>query len=324
MPSLAGPTGVVWTPNALVAPMGQLQVMVDYQRLQALSLDVYDGTLDRREDSNLWKGEILAGIADGAELWAAYSKTSGNQGGSVDRFPLDEGSSRQLVATENTFVDADLKTWSAGAKYQFHQGCAPKNWLFAIGADYRKGTGDFPTIFTFEPSEDDFDLTDRLDTDRKSWDVYAVATADLTSLGSCNCNGGKLLGSLGVMWRKRDWQITDHFADLSDGTFGSQTFTMDDRSTTRPFVSLEYSWPQRTSIGVEYFFKGSSNEDEEFLFGDNFAKFRDRAIWSLVLRHEFVGGFTAQVGVTDADDQGFGERNSNWFVGVGYNFGWCK
>ncbi len=94
---------------------------------------------------------------------------------------------------------------------------------------------------------------------------------------------------------------------------------------TRPFVSVEYFFPERTSLGVEYLFKDSRNaENEEFFFGDHADQFSSRAVWSLVLRHEFVGGFTAQVGVTDSDDLGFGEHNSNWFAGVGYNFGWCK
>ncbi len=122
MPSLLGPTGVVATPNALVAPTGQMQAVLTYQRLEGFNQqlraeDMYDHFtitqyLDREETNSLWGLEALAGVAEGAELWAAYSKDNS---------------------------DASLKTWSAGVKYQFPN-CS-KDVNVAIGASYRKSTG---------------------------------------------------------------------------------------------------------------------------------------------------------------------------------------
>ncbi len=62
MPSLLGPTGVVTTPNALVAPMGQIQTVVDYQRMEGLSLDFYDGTVDRNETNAVGASKRSLGL----------------------------------------------------------------------------------------------------------------------------------------------------------------------------------------------------------------------------------------------------------------------
>ncbi len=189
MPSLLGPTGVVSTPDALVAPMGQIQTVVDYARLEGRALDIYDSTITRTGEANLWGFEALAAVANGAELWAAYSKDNS---------------------------DFDQKTWGVGAKYQIQGGCGPSNVLFAVGGSYRKATGGFPTFFT--GSDDPLFLeSDKIDGDIKGWDLYAVATADLTAMGQSTwCGGGRLLGSVGVIYKKITIDGTDHFADFED------------------------------------------------------------------------------------------------------------
>ena len=86
IPSLGGPTGVVTAPAAAVAPLGELQLAVSYQSLQANALDVYTAG----EDFTVWGVQALVGASDTAELWAAYS------------------------TIDDTDVDADI--WSVGGK----------------------------------------------------------------------------------------------------------------------------------------------------------------------------------------------------------------
>jgi len=66
MPSLAGPTGIVTVPNALIAPRS-LETALSYQKL----------TLGEDDDDSVWSLQALAGVPDKRELWAAYS-TIGN------------------------------------------------------------------------------------------------------------------------------------------------------------------------------------------------------------------------------------------------------
>ncbi len=161
MPSLLGPTGVVTTPNAMVAPMGMIETVLTYQRLDGFNqelgaVDMYDSfsvtqNIDRNETNNLWGLEALAGVANGAELWAAYSKDNS---------------------------DVSLKTWSGGAKYQFPN-CS-KNVNVAIGASYRKASGstDVAEVDSVSTSRAVYALGD-FSVDGHSWDAYLVATADL-------------------------------------------------------------------------------------------------------------------------------------------------
>ncbi len=65
MPSLGGPTGIVTVPNALIAPRS-LETALSYQKLTA-------GEGMYQEDDTVWSFQALAGIADKAELWGAYS-----------------------------------------------------------------------------------------------------------------------------------------------------------------------------------------------------------------------------------------------------------
>ncbi len=67
IPSLGGPTGVVSTPTAMVAPTGDLQAAISYQ-----SLSMY-------EADSTWALQALAGVTDQAELWAAYTRVRGGE-----------------------------------------------------------------------------------------------------------------------------------------------------------------------------------------------------------------------------------------------------
>ncbi len=241
MPSLLGPTGVVSTPNALVAPQGQLQVALDYQKLDTMGVDVYEEEFTRNEENNLWGFEALDGIFNRAELWAAYNKDSG---------------------------DFEDKTWSAGFKYQLP--LAPKsNVNLALGASYRKLSGSGPAILWLDPSDSNWLYQDQFDNDIRNWDVYLAATMDLTAMdSSCWCGSGKLLGTVGVIYKKLSFDTTDTWAEWFVGVPGMKSapdwdpdyqgvdsWNVVDENLTRPFVSLEYFAPSRTSVGVEYRWK---------------------------------------------------------------------
>lgn len=80
IPSLSGPTGVVSVPTAAVAPVGELQLAVSYQSLEAVALGLYSAD----EDFTVWGVQALVGAADTAELWAAYSTIEDGAGMDAD------------------------------------------------------------------------------------------------------------------------------------------------------------------------------------------------------------------------------------------------
>ena len=77
IPSLSGPTGVVSVPTAAVAPVGELQLAVSYQSLEAVALGLYSA-------DEVWGVQALVGAADTAELWAAYSTIEDGAGMDAD------------------------------------------------------------------------------------------------------------------------------------------------------------------------------------------------------------------------------------------------
>jgi len=96
IPSLGGPTGVVSTPTAMVAPMGDLQAAISYQ-----SLEMY-------EADSAWALQALAGVTDQAELWAAYTRVRGGEESKLWGF----GGKLQL-----TKEPKDQATLAVGASY---------------------------------------------------------------------------------------------------------------------------------------------------------------------------------------------------------------
>ena len=229
MPSLLGGTGIVSVPDAMVAPLGQVQTALTYQRLETLqhsaqaldmynagasgskqgalmlkhtagALDVYNpGAFDYSENfaeqtNYLWGVQALGGIANGAELWAAYSQEQS---------------------------DSNLKTWSVGGKYQI---TPPKSTVnVAVGASYRDATGDY-TVLTLVSPEDPL-LTDTLGRSAKGTDVdaYLVATADLSSFAQPQGTtmGGRLLGSAGLLYKKVQFNVDS--TDMISGGRGGRS-----------------------------------------------------------------------------------------------------
>ncbi len=112
-----------------------------------------------------------------------------------------------------------------------------------------------------------------------------MATADLTAMNTNFRGGGRFLGSAGVLYQKVNVDLSNEIGIFDDGDLvigGSFSWDLADDSLTRPFVSFEFLGTDRTSVGVEYRWKDSTLDD--------------KAVFSAVLRHEFTGGFTGELG----------------------------
>jgi hypothetical protein len=114
IPSLDGPTGIVSVPNALVAPTGQMQGALSWQAIKVTESTAMYGGSDTDSFSD-WSVQVLGGVSNGAELWAAYS---------------------------NANDDLNTSTWSIGGKLQFAQEPREQATL-AIGGSFQQGSGDF-------------------------------------------------------------------------------------------------------------------------------------------------------------------------------------
>jgi len=170
IPSLGGPTGIVSVPNALVAPVGQLQTALTYQSQEYVS-EMYGGNID----ATYWALNLLTGVSDEAELWAAYALAD------------------QDMPTESETANM----WAIGGKYQIARepedqaalaiGGSWESWSDSAlaGGDGMYGVGDFDVF-----------------------KAYIVATKDLTPMAGESWEwtdgGTRMLGSLGLMYLKVD------------------------------------------------------------------------------------------------------------------------
>jgi len=307
IPSLGGPTGVVSLPNALVAPVGELQTALSYQKMTTPSPEVTDfnlveaadmywtgtggDTVQVPEDVNAWSLQALAGVADGAELWAAYSK-------------------------DNSILDRTI--WGIGGKYRVVTE-ATSGAAFAIGASYQSGKGDanVPWLFNvdfYDPATPDESLAalSAFDIDAKVTKLYGVVTKDFASMtGSEWSPGSKLLGSLGLMYLKlsEDTVVVTTIPDGDlidiDPNTVTDSFAFDE-SLFRPFVAVQWISADKTYLGLEYRWKDDDLDAS--------------AVFSAVLGHDFGNGFSGEVGTTNADQFGLGLDDQNWFARVGYTF----
>jgi hypothetical protein len=312
IPSLGGPTGVVSLPNALVAPTGQLQAAVSYQKMDVLSPQLEDVDIVQSvgmytdpfdyvvsgsgagfvsEDINVWSLQALAGVAEGAELWAAYSKADDV---------------------------LDTNVWGLGGKYKFASAAMPEV-AFAIGASYQKGDGDanlpfLASITFYDDTTEVLAASQSIDVSASATKLYAVATEDFAAMaGSEWCPGSKLLGSLGLLYMKVNEDI-DLGASVIPITVGetvdleiSPAFSLSaDESLFRPFVTVQWISADKTYLGLEYRWKDDDLDAS--------------AVFSAVLGKEFEDGWTGEIGTTNANAIGLGLDDQNWFVRVGYNF----
>jgi len=199
MPSQGGGTGIVSVPNALVAPVGELQLAASYQKLTE-SLGAYS------DDFSVWGVQALGGIADRAELWAAYQHANSD------------------------FFD---HAWGIGGKVQLVR--EPKDQTyFAVFASYQRANS---SMYDEDVS---VDLSDKVTT------LGIVATKDFTPngvTGNVWASGAKVFGSAGVMYKRLRSSLTIDGRDVSGSDsltrpfLGAEFVTAD--GTT---LGLEYRW----------------------------------------------------------------------------------
>jgi len=214
IPSLGGPTGVVATPTAMVAPVGDLQAAISYQSLQ-------DGGIlgsDSSADLTVWGLQALAGVSDKAELWAAYGR-------------LSDGN--------------DTHMWGIGGKLQLTKEPQDDATL-AIGASYGILQDIVVSSAMYDPDLQEW-VGEDLATDITAKTVYLVATKDLTPVGGQGWEWGpgggtKMLGSLGLMYISLDPDLAGIESESLTRPFVNMEFIGAGGTT----LGLEYRWKDDT------------------------------------------------------------------------------
>jgi len=166
IPSLGGPTGIVTVPTANVAPATGLQTALTYQSFQAESLGMYGSA----EDITSWAIQVLGGVSDQAELWAAYSTVSNSE---------------------------DFHMWEIGGKLQLAPGTDDTTRL-AVGASYgswQDAVGPLGGSLGMYGTGGDVDVLK----------AYIVATRDFTPMAGESWEWSstpttRMLGSAGLMY----------------------------------------------------------------------------------------------------------------------------
>jgi hypothetical protein len=210
VPSLGGPSGIVSVPNALVAPTGQAAVAASWQ-----SMEMYE--LTNSEDFSTWSLQVLGGVAEGAELWAAYS---------------------------NANDILDTTTWGVGGKFQFAR--EPDSPVtLAVGGGYRSGSGDTRI-------GEALDMYVDVDADATMWNAYLAASKDFTPTGMSTewASGTRIVGTAGLLWASVD--LDETFSSEE----GSEKFSSDE-TLLEPFVAVEFLGTEGTTLGLEYRWKDS-------------------------------------------------------------------
>jgi hypothetical protein len=141
MPSLAGPTGIVTTPTAKVAPTTEWQTAVSYHSLEVVGM----------YDASLWSLQILKGVADDAEMWAKYLRSTNGE---------------------------DTDVWEIGGKYQLSERLFERRG-FLTDTDVAVGASLGRWVDAFAMYEMTGDWTADVDT----FKLYAVVTKQVYPLG---------------------------------------------------------------------------------------------------------------------------------------------
>jgi len=205
IPSLAGPTGIVSVPNALIAPQGTLDVALSYQKLQAAAIDMYEPA----EDMTAWSLQLLTGITKEAELWAAYSTVRDEE---------------------------DSHIWGLGGKVQLAKEPEEAAAL-AVGASYQT----WVDAFSFVPAGTPTGTV--VTSDVKVLKAYLVATKDFTPLTGESWEWGpgagtRMLGTAGLMYLKADPDVAGLESESLTRPFVGFEF-IGAAGTT---LGLEYRW----------------------------------------------------------------------------------
>jgi hypothetical protein len=172
IPSLGGPTGIASCPNALVAPMNEVQTALTYQSLEADSVGMYATP----EDFTVWTLQALTGVSSEAELWAAYT------------------------SVQNT---EDFHAWGLGGKLQVAGDDAPGSPMVAVGAGYASWQDMMSSVGMYSSS---------CDADVWNAYIVATMdlTPDSGESWEWSSGGGtQVLGSAGVMYINMDPDVGD-------------------------------------------------------------------------------------------------------------------
>ena len=172
MPSVGGPTGIVSVPTAVIAPVNEWQTAATYRSLE---------TVGMYEDVTLWGLQVLKGVADDAELWAAYSRVHDT---------------------------ADTDVWELGGKYElssdiFHGRGILTDTQVAIGASVGRWIDAFGM----------YKITDVM-TDVDTLKAYAVVTKQLIPAGVTEWEWEtppttQVIASAGLLYLRVDPDIGD-------------------------------------------------------------------------------------------------------------------
>lgn len=214
IPSLSGPTGIVSTPTAAVAPTGSLQAALSYQSLRATSLGAYSAS----EDETAWALQALAGVSDKAELWAAYSTVRDT---------------------------ADTKLWGIGGKVQLSK--EPKDSAtLAVGASYGVWKDMLAATTVYDPVSQE-NVMGLAETDVTVKSAFIVATKDLSPVGGKGWEWGpgggtKMLGSVGLLYLSLDPDL----AGASSESLTRPFLNLEFKGTGGTDLGLEYRWKDDT------------------------------------------------------------------------------
>jgi hypothetical protein len=204
IPSLSGPTGIVSTPTAAVAPANSLQAALSYQSLEAAGLGAYGAS----EDMTVWALQALAGVSDKAELWAAYSTVRDGE---------------------------DSHLWGIGGKLQLAKE-PEESATLAVGGSWGVWKDMAVAIETYSgPVEIPTDVTTK--------SAYIVATKDLTPMGGGGWEWGpgggtRMLGSVGLMYLSFDPDLAGAESESLTRPFVNLEF----KGTGGTDLGLEYRW----------------------------------------------------------------------------------
>jgi len=170
IPSLAGPTGIVMVPTAEVAPTTQWQTAVSYRSVEVT--EMYEA------DASLWGLQILKGVADDAELYARYIRSTNGE---------------------------DTNIWEIGGKYQISERVFQGRGFLAdtdiaLGASLGRWVDAFGM----------YEMTGSYAPDVDTFKLYAVATKQVYPLGTTvdwewgTPTGTVVIGTAGLLYQSID------------------------------------------------------------------------------------------------------------------------
>ncbi len=174
IPSLGGPTGIVSVPNASLAPAKSLETAFSLQNFRVLteSVAMYGGGVTTgHDDMTALSFQLLTGVSDEAELWAAYQSVRDGE---------------------------DSHIWGIGGKFQVAK--EPEMPVsVAVGASFQKWIDVLAVDAAARGAGVDPDATVKK--------AFAVATRDLTPIKDKKWawgpgGGTRILASAGLLYLK--------------------------------------------------------------------------------------------------------------------------